>query len=123
MKKVTSNTIIANPVIHDKSDNQYARDTVAKPSDSDEDRTVTYRDGSTVKQKDMSTAGMRWLDTQEFITYNPGGAATITPASNGGSITTYAPKPADASVGKVDMAAYLTWLKDHGYTLGDLHLQ
>ena len=116
-------TTIANPVIHDKSDNQYANDTIAKPGDSDEDRTVTYADGSQVKQKDMTATGMIWQDTQNFISYNPGGAATLTPASNGGTITNYAEKPADATVGNVDMAKYLDWLGKHGYTLGDLQVQ
>jgi RHS repeat-associated protein len=123
MKSIQGNTIIANPVIHDKSDNQYARDMVAKPADSNEDRTVTYQDGSTVKQKDMTTAGMTWLDTQNFITYNPAGVGAREEQSNGTIKETYAEKPADASVGTVDMAAYLTWLKAHGYTLGDLQVQ
>lgn len=123
MKTVKSNTIIPNPVIHDKSDNQYARDTVAKPADSNEDRTVTYQDGSTVKQKDMTTAGMTWLDTQNFITYNPAGVGAREEQSNGTIKETYAEKPADASVGTVNMAAYLAWLKAHGYTLGDLQVQ
>lgn len=123
MRSFQSNTIIANPVIHDKSDNQYARDTVSKPADSNEDRTVTYQDGSTAKQKDMSTAGMTWLDTQNFITYNPAGVGRREEQSNGTVKETYAEKPADASVGTVDMEAYLTWLKAHGYTLGDLQVQ
>jgi RHS repeat-associated protein len=115
--------ISANPVIHDKSDNQYARDTVAKPADNNEDRTVTYQDVSTVKQKDMTTAGMTWLDTQNFITYNPPDVGTREILFNGTIKETYAEKPADASVGTVDMTAYLAWLKAHGYTLGDLQVQ
>lgn len=63
--------LITNRILHDKSDNQYARDTVAKPADSNEDRTVTYQDGSTVKQKEMTAATMTWEDTQNFITYAP----------------------------------------------------
>lgn len=108
---------------HDKSDNQYARDMVAKPADSKEDRSVTYQDGTKVKQKDMRTAGMTWLDTQNFITYNPPGEGASEVKSNGAIKETYADKPADASVGRVDMNAYLAWLKDHGYTLGDLQAQ
>lgn len=117
------NSTIPNPVLHDKSDNQYARDTVAKPADSNEDRTVSYQDGSTVKQKDMTTDGMTWLDTQNFITYNPAGVGTREEQSNGTIKETYAEKPADASAGTIDMTAYLAWLKAHGYTLGDLQVQ
>lgn len=116
-------TIKANPIIHDKSDNQYARDKVAKPADSNEDRTVTYQDGSTVKQKDMSTAGMTWQDTQNYITYNPPGVGELQLQSNGAYKEIYAEKPADASVGTVDMTKYLSWLKDNGYSMGDLQVQ
>ena len=35
----------------------------------------------------------------------------------------YAPKPADASVGTVDMAGYLDWLRRNGYTMGNLRVQ
>jgi hypothetical protein len=35
----------------------------------------------------------------------------------------YAPKPADASVGTVDMAGYLDWLRGNGYTMGNLRVQ
>ena len=71
----------------------------------------------------MTTAGMTWLDTQNFITYNPAGVGAREEQSNGTIKETYAEKPADASVGTVDMAAYLAWLKAHGYTLSDLQVQ
>lgn len=116
-------TIKANPVIHDKSDNQYVNDTIAKPSDSNEDRTVTYANGTTVKQKDITTAGMTWQDTQNYITYNPPGVGELKLQSNGAYKEIYAEKPADASVGTVDMTKYLSWLKDNGYSMGDLQVQ
>lgn len=101
--------LITNRILHDKSDNQYARDTVAKPADSNEDRTVTYQDGSTVKQKEITAAIMTWEDTQNFITYNPPGEGKS--ISHGKTKTRkYADKPADYSVGAVNMAGYLNWL-------------
>jgi hypothetical protein len=35
----------------------------------------------------------------------------------------YSPKPEDASVGTVYMAAYLDWLRRNGYTMGNLRVQ
>src|SRR5690606_14924346 len=60
-------TIIANPVLHDRSTNLLQ----GSPTATSEDRTVRYLDGSTEKQRQADTFGMNWKDTLAFITYKP----------------------------------------------------
>ena len=89
--------IPANPVIHDKSDNQYC---VGGPG------------GSGGTQRQMTGTGMTYADTAQFIRHYP---ADI----NSDGTQTRTPR-ADASTGTVDMARYLQWLRDNGYELGNL---
>ena len=64
-----SSAIIANPVLHDKSDNQYSL--TGSPQATGEDRQVRYRDGTTTTQRQMIGTGMTYNDTGSFITYLP----------------------------------------------------
>ena len=100
-----SSTIIANPVIHDKSDSILS----GVPASRAEDRQVRYADGSTTSQRQMVASGnsMGYADTQQFISYLP------TDDSRREKFVT----------GAVDMKAYLDWLRDHGYDLGNLEVQ
>lgn len=102
-------TVISNPVIHDKSDNQYC---LNGPGCS-EDRAV--RGGAGGTQRQMTGTGMTYADTGQFITYypsqrNPRGGQSRTPR-------------ADGSTGTVDMAKYLAWLRSNGYDIGNLQAQ
>lgn len=106
--------MIANPIVHDKSDNQYARDRV-KPSTANEDRQVRYMNGTSTTQKMMVGTGMTYADTLPFIQFNS--AATSNPGLS------LSPKPADFSSGTVNMAGYLQWLRNNGYDLGALKVQ
>ncbi len=101
--------IPSNPVIHDKSDNQYC---VGGPGCS-EDRQLHGGSGGT--QRRMTGTGMTYADTGQFIRYYP---ADI----NGDGTQTRTPR-ANASTGTVDMARYLQWLRDNGYELGNLKVQ
>jgi len=98
--KAVDNTIIANPVIHDKSNNQgQSPDRPVDPynppaATTNDNRTVRYMDGSTTAQTQMTGTGMTTSDTYPFITNKFG---------------------SDSSVGTVDMAGYLSWLNQHGY--------
>ncbi len=110
----SSGTIIANPVIHDKSDNQYApsgRPLNGKP----EDRQVRYLDGTVTTQTQMTGTGMTWSDTGNFISYLP-------PGINGNGSITRTPR-ADFVTGTVDMQGYLNWLNANGYGLTNLTVQ
>jgi hypothetical protein len=100
-------TIIANPVIHDKSDNQYS--TTGNPWPGAEDRTVRYQNGTTTTQKNMAGTGMTFADTQKLISYLP-------PGINGDGTITRVPR-ADFVTGTVDMKAYLDWLNANGYNI------
>lgn len=59
-------TVIAQPILHDMSKNQNAPNGRPKW----EDRNVHYRDGTIVKQRDMDLPGMKFRDTEQFITYS-----------------------------------------------------
>ncbi len=62
-------TIIANPVIHDKSRNLLEGAPDGGPTATSEDRNVRYMDGTTDKQRKAEFDGMSWVNTEEFITY------------------------------------------------------
>jgi hypothetical protein len=101
-------SISANPVVHDKSDNQYSTNG-APVAPGIEDRTVNYRDGRTSTQMAMNGAGMTWADTQKFISYLPAvkldrGQAIRFPSG-------------DYKTGTVDMQRYLDWLNKNGYNI------
>ena len=106
MNTPDNNAIAANPVLHDKSDNQYC---LNGPGCS-EDRAITGGAGGT--QRRMTGTGMTYADTAQFISYYPAGI-------NANGRLTCAPR-ADASTGTVDMARYLAWLRGNGYELGNL---
>ena len=98
-------TVIARPIMHDMSKNQNAPD--GRPTW--EDRNVHYRDGTVVKQQDMDLPGMKFRDTEQFITYRPS-----TVDENGNLVRGPAP---GMGTGTVDMAGYLAWLRANGYDL------
>jgi hypothetical protein len=111
-------TVPANPVIHDKSDNQYCLNGV--PCADGEDREVRYRNGSRTTQRDMiAGAGMAWPDSQggdpKFIDYLPS-----KPNRLGDMVRV--PR-ADFVTGTVNMQSYLKWLRENGYDLGNLRVQ
>ena len=101
--------IPANPIIHDKSDNQYCTN---GPGCS-EDRNVNGGAGGT--QRNMTGTGMTYADTGQFISYYPAGI------NSDGSVTRT--PQADASTGTVNMAGYLEWLRSNGYNLGNLQVR
>jgi len=92
-------TIIANPVIHDKSSNLLAGASTGGPTAWSEDRDVRYADGSVVKQRGTTDQVMTYADTVPFITYDPN------------------PNTADNISGTVDMEGYLNWLNANGYNI------
>lgn len=99
-------TIVANPVLHDKSDNQYSP--TGAPAADGEDRQVRHGNGSTTTQRAMiASSGMSWSDTGQFISYHP---RTI---DQDGDII---PR-ADFVTGTVDAQAYLNWLNANGYNI------
>lgn len=90
------NTIIANPVLHDKSTNLYAQ-TGPIPTSTSEDRQVAFADGTVERQRDASIQGMSYGTTERYIQYTN--------------------SPSGAVAGTVDMQAYLGWLDKNGYGL------
>jgi hypothetical protein len=89
-------TIVASPVLHDKSDSILT----GAPAPGVEDRTVRYRDGSTTTQRQMTfSQGMSFADTQRYISYLP----------------VNDPRRRQFVTGTVDMAGYLQWLNANGY--------
>ncbi len=106
-------TIIANPVLHDKSDNLYCGSPARCSVPYGEDRQVRYLDGSSVAQKAATGAGMSFIDTQDarLVSYLPTdevdefGTPVRTPRG-------------DFVTGTVNMTAYLAWLDANGYGIG-----
>jgi RHS repeat-associated protein len=91
-------TVVANPVLHDKSDSILT----GAPAPGAEDRTVRYRNGTTTTQRQMTfSQGMSFADTQQYIDYLP----------------VDDPRRRNFVTGTVDMAGYLQWLNDNGYGL------
>ena len=98
-----ASTVIANPVLHDDSRNNHIRPPGEDPPGGLENRLVRYRDGSTVRQKDMVLAGgMSYPDTEQFITYLPN----------------WDPRRRNLVSGTVEMRGYLDWLNANGYHIG-----
>jgi RHS repeat-associated protein len=99
-------TIIANPVLHDKSDNLLSP--TGAPLADGEDRQVRYGNASTTTQRAMiAPSGMIWSDTGQFISYLP---RTI---DQDGDVIPLA----DFVTGTVDAQAYLNWLNANGYNI------
>lgn len=104
-------TIIANPVIHDKSDNQYSTASNGAPvAPGIEDRNVHYLNGKTTSQMAMAGTGMTWADTQKYISY----LRAVGPLDKGQYLF---PLRTDFVKGTVDMQGYLDWLNQHGYNI------
>lgn len=105
-------TIIANPILHDKSDNQYS--TTGKPSANEEDRTVSYANGTETTQKQMIATGLTWQDTQKYINYLPPtlGKPVPVPLGQPSQPNIIRLPNKDYTVGTVDMQQYLNWLND-----------
>ncbi|HEX8604749.1 MAG TPA: hypothetical protein VF774_19050 [Pseudoduganella sp.] len=97
--KEPDRTIIANPVLHDKSFNLMSDAPGGGPTDSSEDRNVNYGDGTTVRQRKQTSGLMTYADTTQFITYKPN------------------PLSYDSISGTVDTKGYLAWLNEHGYNI------
>lgn len=103
----------SNPVLHDKSDNQFCTDPT-NPTCS-EDRDVHYQGGSGTKQRDMAfSTGLDYatIRDQGFISYYP-----ATTDAEGRPVRI--PR-SDYSTGAVDAKKYVEWLKKNGYGLGGL---
>jgi hypothetical protein len=103
-------TIIANPVLHDKSDNQLTL--TGAPDNYHEDREVRYANGGRTKQRQMNDRdlGMHFTDTTRFISYLP-----LTETDYEGN-TVRRPRT-DFVTGTVNMQAYLAWLQQNHYGL------
>ena len=97
-------TIIADPVLHDKSTNLLHGADTGGPTATSQDRDVHYLNGSTEKQRKTTLGVMSYADTIQFIKYKPN------------------PNTQDEIAGTVDMRGYLQWLKSHGYKI-DLTIQ
>lgn len=97
-------TIIANPVVHDKSDNIIG----GVPGPYGEDRQVRYRNGTNTTQRKMAfSSGMSNADTTKFIKYFP-----RDPLSRA-----WQQQQDLWQTGTVDMRGYLAWLNANGYNL------
>jgi RHS repeat-associated protein len=106
---IQGNEVATNPVLHDKSDNQYC---LNGPGCS-EDRAVNGGNGGT--QRAMTGTTMTYADTGQFVSYYP-------PQLNSDGTQSREPK-SDQSTGTVNMTAYLDWLRKNGYELGNLKVQ
>lgn len=82
-------TIIANPVLHDKSNNLLHGADTGGPTATSQDRDVRYRNGSTEKQRKTTLGVMSYADTVQFIKYKQN------------------PNAQDEIAGTVDMKGYL----------------
>jgi RHS repeat-associated protein len=97
-------TVIANPVVHDKSDSIMT----GAPDPRAEDRVIHYRGGGTSRLRTTTSPdGMSFADTLQFISYLPDNDA----------------RRRQFVTGTVDMRAYLEWLNAHGYGLEGLTVQ
>lgn len=116
MLPITDNMVITNPVIHDKSDNQYCLSGPGCSGPRGEDRAVRYAGGATTTQREMIMAsGIQHADTLRYISYLP-------PGWNADGTLTREPRP-DYTTGSVNMRGYLEWLRANGYQLGGLTLR
>jgi hypothetical protein len=102
--------LVANPVIHDKSDNVFSTSPTGGPAAELEDRTVHYQNGPGTTQMAMTGTGLTWADTQQFISY----LHAVGPLDKGQYIY---PLRSDFVKATVNMQAYLNWLKQHGYNI------
>jgi hypothetical protein len=80
--------------LHDKSGTSFSQ-TGPAPDPYSVDRTITFQNGRSLRQRSATIGGMSYTDTQQFIKYSA--------------------SPVGTTAGTVDMKAYLQWLNDHGY--------
>ncbi len=95
--KEPDRNIIANPVLHDKSNNLLHGADTGGPTATSQDRDVRYLNGSVEKQRKTTLGVMSYANTVQFIKYKPN------------------PNAQDEIAGTVDMKGYLQWLKEHKY--------
>jgi hypothetical protein len=103
-------TIIANPIIHDKSNNIQT----GKPGGFfAEDRRVRYRGGTTVRQRAMTGAALTYaqIDSNQFIQYTDRAALprSTVPGQESNIMTN--------QTGTINMQAYRAWLVLNGYDI------
>jgi RHS repeat-associated protein len=103
-----ADTVIANPVLHDKSDNQYL--TSGWPAQPIENREVRRQDGTTTTETAMTGTGMTNADTKKYIDFLP-----ATGQDADGNITRIPRK--DYVTGTVNMQGYLDWLNANDYKI------
>ena len=94
-------SIIANPVLHDKSSNLFRQGGPA-PDANSEDRVIRYSAGPAVRQRSSGGQGMTYDDTQRD------------------NMISYSTNPRGNIAGTVDTAKYLKWLNDNGYGIGNM---
>ena len=90
---------ISDPVIHDKSSNLIHGAPDGGPRATSEDRSVTYADGSIIRERQTKSGTMTYADTVSLITYKAD------------------PLAFDNISGTVDANAHIKWLYDHGYNI------
>lgn len=118
-------TIKANPILHDKSENQLMFDPLTDETyfpttqRNKEDRDVRYMDGRTTKQMEMRGAVMTHADTEAFISYYKAQFKIVEVESE--SMGNYSTRVIDArkdhAVGTIDAKAYVAWLNRNGYNI------
>lgn len=101
-KKVNDNgwNVVTSPLIHDSSSNLINGAPTGGPQPFGMDRNFIYANGTTVKQRKVTSATMQYADTVPLITYKPN------------------PNASDLISGTVDAKAYIAWLNAHGYNVG-----
>ena len=97
-------SIIANPVLHDKSSNLFRQGGPA-PDASSQDRVIPYGNGTSVRQRSSAGQGMTYDDTQRDNMIN------------------YSANPRGNIAGTVDTVKYLQWLNSNGYGVNNMTVQ
>ena len=87
-------TIIASPVLHDKSSNLFSA-TGPAPTPISEDLVIRWRDGSSQRQRTTSINGVDYADVERYISYSQNPTGNVS--------------------GTVNMHEYLNWLDRSGY--------
>ena len=92
-------SIIASPLMHDKSLNLIHGAEKGGPTATSEDREVRYADGHVERQRATTSQLMTYADTLEYIKYKRN------------------PLSSDEISASVDVARYIDWLSKHGYNI------
>lgn len=103
-------SVVANPVLHDKSDGIQT----GAPGSTTDDRQVSYSNGTTVRQRAMAGTGLTYAEIvkESFITYTPRADLPTNVHS----------KIMGNETGTVNMDRYRAWLLLNGYDLGKLKI-